>query len=75
MNTTNNNIETNLKNILSKHGLTIKSRSISGAFSDYVTVHECGAEFVVGAQEVTVNHPEGGWMDANRFTTQEILAL
>lgn len=75
MNTTNNNIETNLKNLLSKHGMTVKSRKTSGAFSDHVAVNECGAEFVVGAQEVTVKHPEGGWMDASSFTTKELLAL
>jgi hypothetical protein len=75
MNPTNNKIETNLKHLLRKHGLTVKSRKVSGVCSDHVTVNECGAEFVVGAQEVTVRHPEGGWMDVSSFTTTEILAL
>lgn len=75
MNATNNSIETNIKSLIGKHGLSVKSRKTASAFSDYVTVNESGAEFLVSALDVMVHHPRGGWMDVSGFTTREILDL
>ena len=77
MNPINERINRNVDRLLREYRLTEKTRTTSGAVTDYLTVNECAAEFIVTPEweDISVLHPQGGWMMSAGFTKQEIWDL